>query len=522
MTRLLVGTALCALCALALVGSSTLAGAASRNTSGAALSHFAKTSVERSSSGDAYVKAIAAGGLNTCALLSNGRVKCWGQDFISPKCRPKIGCYQEMSVIKRPMLVRKIKGAISISAKGSLSYQHTCVLLSTRVIKCWGDNYAGELGNRARRLIGSDAPTKVIGISNAVAVSAGYYHTCAILVTNRVKCWGDYQYGQLGDGKMATGRFYQFPGGDEFTRSTPVYAKGIKASAISAGELETCAIPTGSPGAIECWGALAVSSKTGVNGSTIPIVYSTPTALQVPTQPVSTSADPPCAVLSDGRLMCWEKGPTKQPKEFAGIDNAVAVSSGPFSSCVLLFDGTIKCWGESYEGELGNGTKGNKVVLVPVKVKGINDAVSVSVGYWHACALLSSGTVKCWGYGPLGNGKTRSSRVPVTVVGLPTGKLFPPENTALPVITGTTVEGQTLTVSDGSWSNSPLSLSYQWQYCNSAGINCSNINYENSTSSTYVLQPADVGRTFRVVVIASNSYGKARAISTQTAVVTSS
>jgi hypothetical protein len=108
------------------------------------------------------------------------------------------------------------------------------------------------------------------------------------------------------------------------------------------------------------------------------------------------------------------------------------------------------------------------------------------------------------------------------VVGLPTGKLFPPENTALPAITGTTVEGQTLTVSDGSWSNSPLSLSYQWQYCNSAGINCSNINYENSTSSTYVLQPADVGRTFRVVVIASNSYGKARAISTQTAVVTSS
>lgn len=518
MTRLLVGTALCA---LALVGSSTLAGAASRNTSGAALSHFAKASIERSSSSDAYVKAIAAGGRNTCALLSNGSVKCWGEDVVSPKYNPKIGRYSNtISIRKRPTLVHKIKGAISISGNGGPVYgQHTCVLLSTGVIKCWGDNSAGELGNGTRRLIGSSEPTKVVGISNAVAVSAGYYDTCAILVTTRVKCWGDYQLGQLGNGKMAKGRYQDFPWGDEFTRSTPVYASGIKASAISAGQDDTCAIPTPSSGAIECWGALSASSKTGVNGAPIPIVYPKPTAFQVPAQPVSISADGGCAVLSDGRLMCWKNGDmTKKLTEFAGIDNAVAVSSGDYNAaCVLLFDGTIKCWDGRY---LGNGKK--RYSATPVKVRGINDATSVSVGGYRACALLSSGMVKCWGVGPLGNGKTRNSLVPVTVVGLPTGKLFPPENTALPAITGTTVEGQTLTVSDGSWSNSPLSLSYQWQYCNSAGINCSNINYENSTSSTYVLQPADVGRTFRVVVIASNSYGKARAISTQTAVVTSS
>ncbi len=80
----------------------------------------------------------------------------------------------------------------------------------------------------------------------------------------------------------------------------------------------------------------------------------------------------------------------------------------------------------------------------------------------------------------------------------------PPVNTSLPKISGTTIDGSTLTGSTGSWTGTPpLSYSYQWQSCNSAGASCSNIS--GATSATYTLSPSDVGTKLRVVVSASNA-----------------
>ena len=90
-----------------------------------------------------------------------------------------------------------------------------------------------------------------------------------------------------------------------------------------------------------------------------------------------------------------------------------------------------------------------------------------------------------------------------------------PANTALPTITGTATEGQTLSASTGTWSNSPVSYSYHWQDCTSS--NCSNIS--GATSASYTLQPSDVSDTIDVVVTASNAGGSSGAISAQTATV---
>jgi alpha-tubulin suppressor-like RCC1 family protein len=109
-----------------------------------------------------------------------------------------------------------------------------------------------------------------------------------------------------------------------------------------------------------------------------------------------------------------------------------------------------------------------------------------------------------------GSASATSSQTAV-VVGLP------PANTSLPTISGTTTQGQTLTASNGSWSNSPTSYTYQWRRCNSSGNGCADIS--GASSSSYVPQAADVGSTIRVVVTATNAYGSASATSNQTAIV---
>lgn len=93
-----------------------------------------------------------------------------------------------------------------------------------------------------------------------------------------------------------------------------------------------------------------------------------------------------------------------------------------------------------------------------------------------------------------------------------------PVNTAPPTISGTATVGHTLSASDGTWSNSPTSFSYQWLRCNGGGNNCEGIS--GATTKTYVLTSADAGHTIRVRVSATNSDGSATAESNATAAVT--
>ncbi len=93
----------------------------------------------------------------------------------------------------------------------------------------------------------------------------------------------------------------------------------------------------------------------------------------------------------------------------------------------------------------------------------------------------------------------------------------PPVNTSVPAVGGTTKQGDALTTTIGSWSNSPTSYSYQWQDCNSSGGAC--VNISGATSLSYTLQASDVGDTVRSVVQAVNSYGNESAQSAVTGTV---
>ena len=147
-----------------------------------------------------------------------------------------------------------------------------------------------------------------------------------------------------------------------------------------------------------------------------------------------------CAVITGGTLSCWGDNETGElgigmvtsakpyglplPVQVSQITSATDVSAGFLHTCALISGGTIDCWGYNLDGQVGNGTitvYRPHAITTPVQVNAITSAVAVSSGAFHTCALISGGHVDCWGYnlgGVLGNGTLDNSAIPVAVVGM--------------------------------------------------------------------------------------------------------
>lgn len=156
---------------------------------------------------------------------------------------------------------------------------------------------------------------------------------------------------------------------------------------------------------------------------------------------IAVGAQFACAVLTTGQVKCWGGmgtsrgelgngtiGGSTTPVFVSGISNATSVFAAAFNACALLSDGSVSCWGYNSEGQLGNGTTSTATTPVPVvglsgPVVSVAGATTPSANNSFTCAVLASGGIQCWGangYGQLGNGTTTSSTTPVTVQGIST------------------------------------------------------------------------------------------------------
>ena len=356
--------------------------------------------------GDATATAISAGGYHTCALLVGGAVRCWGDNSVG---QLGLGNTDAIGDDEHPTTDVDLDGATAVAV--SAGPDHTCAVLSDGAVRCWGSSANGRLGLGNTGNIGDDEnPTTDVDLdgATAVAVSAGYEHTCALLSDGAVRCWGEWQAGRLGYGRRSPAA-YGIP-------TANVDLGGATAVAISASLYHTCALLTG--GAVRCWGSGA-QGQLGLGNRDI---------VDAPTVDV----------------------------DLAGA-TATAVSTGKWFTCVGLTDGAVRCWGMNYTGQLGLGTQDlvigdDENPTVDVDLGPDGDAATVTSGGDNTCALLATGALRCWGdnsYGALGLGHTEvigDDEDPTVNVDFGDGVTVWPERVK-PVVTVTTpAPGETLPV----------------------------------------------------------------------------
>jgi alpha-tubulin suppressor-like RCC1 family protein len=354
----------------------------------------------------------SSGLMHTCAVTATGKVLCWGNNEYG-----QLGNGTTTNRSTPANVVGLSSGVVSVGAGMS----HTCIVTASGGVKCWGDNYFGQLGDGSIYLYRSD-PVDVVGLSSGVAsVSAGGMYTCAVMSAGGVKCWGRNDYGQLGDGTNTNS-------------PTPVDVDGLsnRVVVVSAGENHACAVTTA--GGVKCWG----NNQYGQIGDDTTTFQNKPVDVKgLSSGAVSVSAgyDHTCAVTDAGGVKFWGHNNSgqlgdettdnqKKPVDVKGLSSeAVSVSAGGAHTCAVTAVGSVMCWGNNSYGRLGDGTTTYHVT--PVDVDGLTSgAVSVSAGGAHTCVLTAKGQFKCWGnnyFGQLGDGITIDRHSPVDVVGLSSG-----------------------------------------------------------------------------------------------------
>jgi alpha-tubulin suppressor-like RCC1 family protein len=341
------------------------------------------------------VTAISSGMQHSCALLASGTVQCWGLGY-----EGQLGNGTSIGSMFNALTPVTVSGISTATAIATGDY-HSCALLASGSVQCWGWNQSGELGNGTNNPV--PTPETVIGISTATAIAAGHRDTCALLASGAVQCWGFNNYGELGNGTTTDS-------------NVPVTVSGITdATAIAVSEYGfSCALLA--TGTVQCWGYNydgQLGNGTGIDSPTPVMVSGITNATSI-----TTGYDHACAVLATGTVQCWGRnlwgqlgdGSTSYYGSYtsvavSGITNAIAVKAGYGYTCALLATGTVQCWGYNNYGQLGNGTVIDSAT--PVVVSGISNATTISTGNDHSCALLADGAVKCWGlnaFGDLGNG----------------------------------------------------------------------------------------------------------------------
>ncbi len=293
---------------------------------------------------------------------------------------------------------------------------HTCGLTTNGGVKCWGANNRGQLGDgtTTARLTAVD----VTGLSSGVSsVSAGSSHTCALTEGGGVKCWGRNSDGRLGDGTT-------------IQRVTPVDVVGLKSgvSAITAGQFHTCALTNG--GGVKCWG-YNDRGQLGDGSTADRMTAVDVSGLSSGVTAIAAGEGHTCALTSGGGVKCWGSNGRGQlgdgtrtdrltTVDVSGLSSGIgAIATGSSHTCALTAGGGVKCWGANDNGQLGDGTRTDGLTAVDVSGLGSEaSAVAVAVGLLHTCANTTSGRVKCWGenaFGQLGDGTTVERLIAVEV-----------------------------------------------------------------------------------------------------------
>lgn len=402
------------------------------------------SSLPVSVSGLSNVNGIASGGSHTCALRTDATARCWGWNVFG-----QLG--NGTTTFQEPLP----SSVVALSGIGAVvtGDRHSCALMNSGTIQCWG---IGALGNAG--IDNSATPVNVTGSTSIQSIVAGSFHGCALKTDGTLICWGNNSGGQLGNGTLTNALAPVTVLG---TVGGGVFNTAQLEQTISFGPLSPRAFSS-APFAVSASGSsglpVSFSSSTpsvcSVSGSTVTVITqgtctiaanqagnATHEAAPQVTQSfevfsaLAAGLEHSCALRTDGSVQCWGRNasgqlgngstsPTTTPGGVLGLAGVSAIAAGNFHNCALRSDGTVHCWGANSLGQLGNGTTSD--ANVPVTVTGLTGVIALAAGEGHTCALKSDSTVRCWGansLGQVGNGTTTLAAPfgivnPVSVTGL--------------------------------------------------------------------------------------------------------
>jgi len=372
------------------------------------------------------IEQVAAGLEHTCVVAEARRVRCWGSG-----AHGKLGHGDDVDIGDDELPYEA--GDLDLGGFGPIAQLvghegHTCALNTRGKVRCWG--YGPVLGIAADSSIGDDEPPSLAATvdlgSPAVQLAANALRTCALLVDGTLRCWGDNSGGELGYGHSDT------IGDDESPAKAGPVPLGALATVIGGGGDHFCAVTEA--GDVRCWGQnndgqLGQGHTEPIGDDETPAANSPVDLGGAAVVQLALGGAHTCALTDDSHVRCWglnkygqlglghtadigddEPPSTAAPVHVDEARHVVQIAAGAVHTCAVLDDGGVKCWGYGFQGQLGYGN-GDSIGddespsdMPDVDVGGA--VVQLAMGT-HTCALLSTGRLRCWGlagFGQLGYG----------------------------------------------------------------------------------------------------------------------
>jgi alpha-tubulin suppressor-like RCC1 family protein len=310
----------------------------------------------------------------------------------------------------------------------------TCGMTKSGKLYCWGDNTCGQLGDGTftsrldkRPIAQGEVPTT----TTFTQIVKGWLHMCALGDDNEIYCWGDNQYGQLGDGAF-----------DNRNIPTKVNKGAIPASAkitsISTAYYHTCALTQDDK--MYCWGQndLGQLGDGTTDNRSLPVEVNRgniPTSVRI--RSLQTGWKHSCVLAGDNNVYCWGRNTLGQLGDGTTTHrsspvlviqgqrdpsyNITQLSVGAHYACIKDTDSKAYCWGRNVDGELGSGITSNYETSPVAIAQGVmpdQNIKTIMAGYWSTYAISSDDKLYAWGHngdGSLGDGTTINRNTPILV-----------------------------------------------------------------------------------------------------------
>jgi alpha-tubulin suppressor-like RCC1 family protein len=352
-------------------------------------------------------KQVALGLEHACALLQDGNVRCWGLNSLGQLGYGDAGMQSEGGAYFTSNVgyqVQNLGPAKAITA----GYYHTCAILQNDEVWCWGDNSYGQLALPADGGVQPPhtTPVKINAAPTGISeLKAGGWHTCA-LAGGMVTCWGRNDQGQQGSGTPNDS------GVTPIVISNPAAVANVSGVAhIGLGDQFTCVANASN---VQCFGNNSFGQLARGGDAGQPPFSQTPanaTGLGAMTDLAKSSGGHECA-LANG-VQCWGRNgvgqangmpstPLTAPVTVMGLSGAVEVAPGGTHTCARVAGGdggTVQCWGLNGHGQTGDMiTDPEAGTATPLAVKGLVNPIQIASGWGDfSCALVQGGAVWCWG-----------------------------------------------------------------------------------------------------------------------------